>query len=147
MVTSSVACCQFRCQELRLDAVQIDSFLAQDRDDFRVNSFSRLRARRYGARFSAVAHLVEPCGGHLGSSGVVDTSEQYGIHQKPLLASPCGTTISGAVLCKPGTSQRNRNSQLSFFQNLDGDTEAITVHLVPSGVNLHVRVEVVVSPD
>lgn len=39
------------------------------------------------------------------------------------------------------------DSQLSFFQNLDGDTEAITVHLVPSGVNLHVRVEVVVSPD
>jgi len=39
------------------------------------------------------------------------------------------------------------DSQLSFSENLDGDTEAITMHLVPSGGNLHVRVEVVVSPD
>jgi hypothetical protein len=39
------------------------------------------------------------------------------------------------------------DSQLSFSQNLDGDTEAIAAHLVPSGDNLHVRVEVVVSPD
>lgn len=39
------------------------------------------------------------------------------------------------------------DSQLSFSRNLNGDMEAITVHLVPSGGNLHVRVEAVVSPD
>lgn len=39
------------------------------------------------------------------------------------------------------------DSQLSFSRNLDGDTEAITVRPVPSEGNLHVRVEVVVSPD
>jgi hypothetical protein len=39
------------------------------------------------------------------------------------------------------------DSQLTFSRNLDGDTEGVTVHLVPSGGHLHVRVEVVVSPD
>jgi hypothetical protein len=39
------------------------------------------------------------------------------------------------------------DSQLSFSQNLDNDTEAITVHLVLSGDHLHVRVEVAISPD
>jgi len=39
------------------------------------------------------------------------------------------------------------DTQLSFSRNPDGDTEAVTVHLVPSGDHLHVRVEVVVSPD
>lgn len=39
------------------------------------------------------------------------------------------------------------DSQLSFSRNLNGDMEAITVHLVPLGGNLHVRVEAVVSPD
>jgi hypothetical protein len=38
-------------------------------------------------------------------------------------------------------------SKLSFSRNLDGDTEAITVRLAPSGGNQHVRVEVAVSPD
>lgn len=38
------------------------------------------------------------------------------------------------------------DSQLRFSRNPDDDTEAITVHLAPSGGNLHVRVEVVVSP-
>jgi hypothetical protein len=39
------------------------------------------------------------------------------------------------------------DSQLSFSRNLDGDAEAVIVHLVPSGDHLHVRVEVAVSPD
>lgn len=39
------------------------------------------------------------------------------------------------------------DSQLSFSRNLGNDTESISVHLVPSGGNLHVRVDVVVSPD
>jgi hypothetical protein len=39
------------------------------------------------------------------------------------------------------------DSQLSFSQNLDNDTEAITVHLVLSGDHLHVRVEAAISPD
>ena len=38
-------------------------------------------------------------------------------------------------------------SELSFSRDLGNDTESITVHLVPSGDDLHVRVEVVVSPD
>jgi len=38
-------------------------------------------------------------------------------------------------------------SQLSFSRTLGGDREAITVHLVSSGGDLHVRVEAVVSPD
>jgi hypothetical protein len=39
------------------------------------------------------------------------------------------------------------DSQLSYSRNLDGDTEAITVHLVPSGDHLHIRVEAGISPD
>ncbi len=39
------------------------------------------------------------------------------------------------------------DSQLSFSQNLDNDTEAITVHLVLSGDHLHVRVDAAISPD
>lgn len=39
------------------------------------------------------------------------------------------------------------DSQLSFLRSLDNDTESIIVQLVPSGDHLHVRVEVVVSPD
>src|SRR5256885_5208371 len=39
------------------------------------------------------------------------------------------------------------DSQLSFTRNLDNDTEAITVHLVPSGDHLHVRVEAAISSD
>ena len=38
-------------------------------------------------------------------------------------------------------------SQLSYWRSLGNDTESITVHLAPSGDHLHVRVEVVVSPD
>jgi hypothetical protein len=38
-------------------------------------------------------------------------------------------------------------SQLSFSRNLDNDTETITVHLAPSGDQLHVRVEAGISPD
>lgn len=39
------------------------------------------------------------------------------------------------------------DSQLSYSRSLGNDTESITMHLVPSGDHLHVRVEVVVSPD
>lgn len=39
------------------------------------------------------------------------------------------------------------DSQLSFSRNLGNDTESITVHLVPSGDHLHVRVEAGISPD
>jgi hypothetical protein len=37
--------------------------------------------------------------------------------------------------------------QLTFFRNLDNDTEAIKVNLVPSGDRLHVRVEAAIFPD
>lgn len=39
------------------------------------------------------------------------------------------------------------DSQLSYSRSLGNDTESITMHLVPSGDYVHVRVEVVVSPD
>ena len=39
------------------------------------------------------------------------------------------------------------DSQLSFSRNLGNDTESITLHLVPSGDHLHVRVEAGISPD
>jgi hypothetical protein len=39
------------------------------------------------------------------------------------------------------------DSQLSFTRNLDNDTEAITVSLIPSGDHLHVRVEAAISAD
>jgi hypothetical protein len=37
--------------------------------------------------------------------------------------------------------------QLGFSRNLGNDTEASTVHLVPSGNHLHVRVEAAISAD
>ena len=39
------------------------------------------------------------------------------------------------------------DSQLSYSRNLDGDTEALTVHLVPSGDHFHIRVEAGISPN
>ena len=39
------------------------------------------------------------------------------------------------------------DSQLSYWRSLGNDTESITVHLVPSGEHLHVRVEAGISPD
>ena len=66
-------------KELRFGAGQIDPFLSHDLNDLRVNALPRLRARRYGSRLRAVAHLVEPGRSHLGSSGIVDAGKQYGV--------------------------------------------------------------------
>ena len=39
------------------------------------------------------------------------------------------------------------DAQLSYWRSLGNDTESVTVHLVPSGDHLHVRVEAGISPD
>ena len=39
------------------------------------------------------------------------------------------------------------DSQVSYWRSLGNDTESITVHLVPSGDHLHVRVEAGITPD
>jgi hypothetical protein len=42
---------------------------------------------------------------------------------------------------------KTADSPLQFFKNLDNDTEAISVQLLPSGDHLHVHVDVNISPD
>lgn len=84
---------QFFGQELWLGACQINSFLAHDCNDFRMNALTRLGAGRNRARFRAVGHLVEPGCGHLGAGCVVNAGEDYGIHFKSSRFQNCAEQL------------------------------------------------------
>jgi hypothetical protein len=55
---------------------QIDANLFHDRDHFRVDACTRLSSGGNRSRFRWIGTLIEQCGGHLGSAGVVNTREK-----------------------------------------------------------------------
>jgi hypothetical protein len=58
------------------------------------------------SRLGGIRQQVEPCGGHLGSAGVVNAGEQHRLHDAD--SSERGTTTCPADRGSDGTSHRNR---------------------------------------